>query len=109
MATIMDELLETLNEIIQLLESDGEKHWSRCIRQSRERMQNSDYSGIEHLLSAYGGMGSFNDLVICQGYEDGQFRWKDGHVEKNDKLNVLRGKAWKLADDIRRNHIISKS
>jgi hypothetical protein len=27
--------------------------------------------------------------------------------EKNERLNELRGKAWKLADEIRRNHIIS--
>ena len=109
MATKLDELLKIINEIIQLLESDGETHWSRWMRQSRDLLLNSDYSGIEHLLSAYGGMGSFNDLVICQSYENGQFRWKENHVEKNDRLNELRGKAWELADDIRRDHIISNS
>lgn len=109
MMTKLDELLETLSDIIQLLESDGEQHWSRWIHQSYERLRNSDYSGIELLLSAYGGMGSFNDLVICQSYEDGLFRWKESYTEKNDKLDVLRGKAWELADDIRRNHIVSKS
>jgi hypothetical protein len=90
MATKLDELLETLDEIIQLLESDGERHWSRWMRQSRERLQNSDFLEIEHLLSAYGGMGSFNDLVICQSYENG------------DRLNELRDKAWELADAMRR-------
>jgi hypothetical protein len=107
MATKLDELLGTLNEIIQLLESDGEKHWSRWMRQSYKRLLKSDYSGIEHLLSVYGGMGSFNDLVICQSYENGEFRWKDGHVEKNNQLDELRGKAWELADHIQRNHTIS--
>ena len=102
MATKLDELLETLDEIIQLLESDGEQHWSRWMRQSHERLQNSDFSGIEHLLSAYGGMGSFNDLVICQSYENGKFRWKEGYVEKNEQLNTLRSKAWELADAMRR-------
>ena len=109
MATKLDKLLETLNEIIQLLESDGERHWSRWMRESRERLLNTDYSGIEHLLSAYGGMGSFNDLVICQSYENGQFRWKEGYVEKNNLLDELRGKAWELADHIKRNHTISNS
>ena len=102
MATKLDELLETLDEIIQLLESDGEQHWSRWIRQSRERLQNSDFSGIEHLLSAYGGMGSFNDLVICQSYENGESQWQEGYSEKNDRLNELRGKVWELADAMRR-------
>ncbi len=109
MATKLDELLEVLDEIIRLLEADGEQHWSKWMRQSRARLLDSDYSGIEHLLSAYGGMGSFNDLVICQSYENGQFRWKEGYVEKNNRLDELRCKAWELADHIRRNHTISNS
>ena len=108
MTTQLDELLNILTEIIELLEADGESHWLGWIRQSRERLLNSDYSGIEHLLSAYGGMGSFNDLVICQSYENGHFCWKDGHAEKNNKLSELRSQAWKLADQMRRNHNTSK-
>jgi len=109
MATKLDELLATLDELIQLLESDGEQHWSKWMRQSNTRLSNSDYSGIEHLLSAYGGMGSFNDLVICQSYENGEFHWKEGDVEINKRLDQLRSKAWELAYSIRRDHIISDS
>jgi Domain of unknown function (DUF6966) len=109
MTTDLDELLKILDEIIQLLEADGEKRWSDWMRQSRARLLNSDYSGIEHLLSAYGGMGSFNDLMICQIYENGKFRQKDGYVEKNNKLSELRSKAWKLADAIRRDYMKSNS
>jgi len=102
MATKLDKLIDTLNEIIQLLESDGEEHWSEWLRRSRAQLLNSDYSGIEHLRSAYGGMGSFTDLVIGQSYENGEFKWKEGYAEKNERLNELRGKAWELADAIRR-------
>jgi len=109
MATKLDELIKALDEIIQLLESDGEEYWSRWMRESRARLLNSDYSGIEHLRSAYGGMGSFTDLVICQSYENGEFKWKEGHVEKNNRLDELRGKAWELAVYIQRNHTISDS
>jgi hypothetical protein len=109
MVTNLVKLLETLDEIILLLESDGEQHWSTWIRQSRERLQSSDCSGIEHFRSAYGGMGSFNDLIICQNYENGKFYWEDGHVEKNNRLNELRGKAWELADEIWRNRTKSNS
>jgi hypothetical protein len=109
MATKLNELLEILNEIIQLLESDGEQHWSKWMRQARARLLNSDYSGIEHLRSAYGGMGSFTDLVICQSYENGEFRWKEGHVEKNVRLDEMRGKARELTDSIRRDHTLSNS
>jgi len=109
MATKLDELIKALDEIIQLLESDGEEHWSRWMRESRARLLNSDYFGIEHLRSAYGGMGSFNDLVICQSYENGEFEWKEGYIEKNNRLDELRGKAWELADGIWRHHTISES
>ena len=105
--TKLEELLKILDELIRLLEEDGEQHWSQWMRQSRERLLNSDYSGIEHLLSAYGGMGSFNDLILCQSYENGKFRWIDGHIEKNNRLNVLRSKAWELANEFRQDHISS--
>ncbi len=104
MTAKLDELLRNLDEIIELLDSDGERHWSSWLRHSRERLSNSDHSGIELLLSAYGGMGSFNDLVIGQNNQNGQFRWKDGHVETNNRLNELRENAWELADSIRRDH-----
>ena len=107
MATKLDELLDILDEIIQILESNGEKRWSSWTRRSGDRLLNADYSGIEHLLSGYGGMGSFNDLVICQEYVEGEFRWKEGYVEKNNRLDELRRQAWELADHIRRNHTIS--
>ena len=109
MKNSLDNLLEILNEIIQLLESDGEQHWSRWMRQVHTQVSNSDYAGIEKLMSAYGGMGSFNDLVICQEYENGQFRWKEGHVEKNKKLSELRSQVWELAQFITRDHINSNS
>ena len=96
--TKLDELLVVLDELIQLLESDGEDHWSGWMRQARDWLLNSDYAGIEKILSAYGGMGSFSDLVICQTYKDGQ-------VEKNNRLDELRSKAWQLANQIRRDHI----
>jgi len=107
--TKLEELLKILDELIQLLEDDGEQQWSQWMRQSREWLLNSDYSGIEKLLSAYGGMSSFNDLIICQSYEDGNWLYKDDFVEKNEQLSQLRSRAWKLANSIRRSHFISDS
>jgi len=97
MTNKLDELLEVLDEIIQLLDADGEQHWSGWMRQSRDWLLNSDFAGIEHLLSAYGGMGSFNDLIIFQN--------KGGYVEMNNKLDNLRRQAWELADQIRRDYL----
>lgn len=100
------ELIQTLDEIIDILQSDDEIHWCAWMAKARDRITRSDYSGIEYLLSAYGGMGSFNDLVICQSVVDGRFAWKDGYKEKNSKLAELKHKAYELANDIKHNHEI---
>lgn len=59
-----EELIDVLDQLVKVLESDGEMHWSRWMRKARALLIDSDYSGITYLLSAYGGTGSFNDLVF---------------------------------------------
>lgn len=98
------QLVDVLDQIILLLESDNEDHWGKWMLESKRRLLNSDYSGIEHLLSAYGGMGSFNDLIIFQETRNGKVVWKQGYIEKNDTLNNLRAKAGGLATYIKRNY-----
>lgn len=98
------ELVEVLAKLEALLDSDGEQHWRAWLLRAKTRLEASDYSGVEYLLRAYGGMGSFNDFVAAQCFEDGQFTWKPGYVELNDEIDALRSKAWELATDIRRNH-----
>lgn len=72
------------------------------MRKARALLVNADYRGIEYLLSAYGGMGSLNDLVLGQGSFDGVFAWKPGYVELNEAFDLLRGQAATLANAIRR-------
>jgi len=91
------ELIDVLEQLISLLESDNEKHWAGRLKQARSRILNADYSGIESLLSAYGGMGSFNDLVICQTVKNGKVEFMEGYAEKNETLSELRAKARELA------------
>lgn len=96
------ELIDVLDELASVLESDGNTHWGSWMQKARARLLNSDFSGIEYLLSAYGGMGSLNDVVLGQSYKDGVFEWKPGHVELNEKFTALSSKAWELADAIKR-------
>ncbi len=49
--------------MMRLLEAVGEKHWSAWIREDIRLWQTA--SDASHHLSAYGGMGSFNDVWIC--------------------------------------------
>ena len=84
------ELIEVLSSIIELLESGGETHWVAWMRKSKSRLEASDFSGITHLLEAYGGMESFNDLIICQQTIEGILSWKYDYIEKNDeRLNKI--------------------
>ena len=96
------ELVCVLDDIIEVLAADGKTHWKKWMQESKTRIMNSDYSGIEHLLNAFGGMGSFNDLIICQDQIEGRFVWKVG--QKNDRLSELRSRAWELARSIQREH-----
>ncbi|MBX8575695.1 DUF6966 domain-containing protein [Pseudomonas cichorii] len=71
MSTKTEELIRLLDELIAVLESDDEEHWSQWMRDARARLADSDPSGITKLRSAYGGMGSFNDLMLGQSYRNG--------------------------------------
>jgi len=102
------QLIAVLDQIIQVLDSDGEKHWRNLMASARSRLVGSDYSGVEHVLGAYGGMGSFNDLVIGQSMVEGRFHWKPGARKANDELDALRGEAFALAQFIQRHHEIEK-
>lgn len=95
-------LIAVLDNLASVLESDGNTHWGSLVRKAQSRLLNSDFSGIEYLLSAYGGMGSINDVVLGQSHIDGIFIWKPGHIKLNKRFDMLRAKAWELADAIKR-------
>ena len=103
------ELVEVLAKLEALLDSDGEQHWRAWLLRAKARLEASDYSGVEYLLRAYGGMGSFNDFIAAQSFVNGQFTWKPGYVELNDEIDALRSKAWELATDLKRNHEIGRA
>jgi hypothetical protein len=52
--------LEALNATQRLLESQNETHWRNWILKDIQDWNNS--RSVSHHLSAYGGMGSFNDI-----------------------------------------------
>lgn len=57
-------LLEALDETVSLLLRHGSYHWAASLDVSRWLISNGDRSGLDHLLSGFGGMGSLNDLVL---------------------------------------------
>lgn len=55
-------LLRNLHRAVALLGQDGEEHWAAWLSSDAGRIRAGDAYGLDHLLSAYGGMGSINDL-----------------------------------------------
>ena len=100
------ELHRLLGETVELLEAHSEQRWSALLRMDRARLQEGDFKGITHLLSLYGGMGSFNDLVLHP--------WNGHDVPEeeidtvNRELERLRGEIHRLANEIRREAVIEE-
>ena len=68
------ELISTLDSLIEMLIGQNEMHWAKWMDDARKEIKNSDLHGIERILSAYGGMGSINDIshpknLISKVYE----------------------------------------
>lgn len=97
------ELCEKLREASALLKSAGDYHWSEWMDKSLARIERSDLSGVDHLLGAYGGMGSFNDLILMSA--NGHSVTDANYREINDRLDTLRAELYELARDVRRNAV----
>ena len=57
-------LLATLDDAAALLVEHGEHEWAAWLQGDRRRIAQGDFAGLDHLLAAFGGMGSLNDLVF---------------------------------------------
>jgi len=68
------ELVSALDEVTLLLRESNEKHWTAWLEKDRRFIANGDFYGVEHLLQAFGGMGSFNDLVLAEPDKDAKIR-----------------------------------
>jgi len=94
-------LCDRLEETIQLLDSAKASFWAVWLRNALNLIQAGDYAGIEHLQRAYGGMGSFNDLVLA-AINGRQVSDKDREAI-NRKLDNLRTELYELVEFIRHN------
>jgi hypothetical protein len=97
------ELVKTLDELAEVLECDGDRHWSAWMRMAADKLRAGDASGADYLLRAYGGMGSLNDLILGQTHVNGSFAWKPNHMALNERFESLRTRAWQLAQNMRRS------
>jgi hypothetical protein len=88
-------LILVINEINELLITVGEPDWSDAFNKFRQKCNDVDSENLKDLrveiLRLYGGMGSFNDLVL---YKQGQ-----PMLEENKKLDALRKELFNIVRD----------
>ena len=92
-------LIEVLTGLRDLLRQHGIEHWAEWIEIDRDRLQRGDFSGIDHLLSAFGGMGSINDVVLRSATTPVSLGKKE---LANEVLQGLLSRAFDLANQISR-------
>ncbi|WP_177735115.1 DUF6966 domain-containing protein [Flavobacterium inviolabile] len=75
-------------EIQKLLTEVGELNWAKCFENFISELELSkDNSAYRKIISIYGGMGSFDDLIL---YKDGVLCQKE-----NDTLHTLKKELYK--------------
>lgn len=91
-------LADWLDEAATLLRNHQIQHWADWLSKDSRWIREEDFYGIEHLRSAFGGMGSLNDLglavvspdnpkLLVSSADDERFRWLLRQIyELADKL-----------------------
>lgn len=92
-------LIANLDETAALLRDHGETHWLGWVERCRSELAMYDAAAFDHVLGAFGGMGSLNDLLIL-GANDHVVR-PDEESAVNDRLDDLRGTIWDDATALR--------
>ncbi|SFU17181.1 hypothetical protein SAMN05444141_1153 [Pseudovibrio denitrificans] len=80
-----------LEELAALLENCGEMHWYKEVKKIQASPASEKY---RNLRTWYGGMGSFNDLIISRF--NGHTISEDHEEIANDKLSVLRTEIYNM-------------
>jgi hypothetical protein len=102
-ATVEEEavarLARLIDEAADLLSRFDEDRWASWLRDDLALIRNGDARGVSHLLRAYGGMGSINDILISPGNGD-NVTHREGY-ELTDHLHALLGKISVVASSLR--------
>jgi hypothetical protein len=91
----LTQLIANLDETATLLRDHGETHWLRWVTACRSELATCDAAAFDHVLGAFGGMGSLNDLLILGA--NGHLVRPEEESSVNDQLDDLRGAIW---DDV---------
>ena len=95
-----DPLVRAATDLAEFLRGYGEERWAVWVEQDAERIAAGDRHGVEHLLAAFGGMGSLSDLLIHP--VNGHNIPPDEVESVNERLDVLRGRMADRARAVQR-------
>ncbi len=90
-----EKLAYLLEAISTKLTAFGITHWATWLAEDARRLRGGDPAAIEHFLSAFGGMGSINDLYICP--QNGHRIHEADVQSNNEQLRRALSDAWELA------------
>ena len=96
----LSHLNDLLSQTITLLEDHRETHWAAWLITSQNELSSHDAHGLDRLLSAFGGVGSFNDLLVLG--MNGHRVEPAQEAAVNSRLYDLRGEIWVEATALRR-------
>lgn len=93
MSPNIETLANLLEEAATVLRSYEQAGWADWLAKDAKHIRALDGYGIEHLLSAYGGMGSLNDVVLQRNNGvDVTMDFND-----NERFDNLRSEIYDLA------------
>jgi hypothetical protein len=60
-----EHLVVTIDEMARLLRDAGHRSWADWLAKDVAWLRRGDAHGLTHFLSAFGGMGSLNDVLLA--------------------------------------------
>ena len=92
-------LIDALAATIQLLRKCDASQWADQLDDSKRLIEQRDFRGIEQVFYSYGGMGSFNDLLI---HPANGHTISDAEIATtNDQLRELQSQVYELVGRLR--------
>ena len=98
-------LADMVDEASGVLRRQGLLGWADWLAADAARIRRLDFFGVEHLLSAYGGMGSLNDVALAPEQEN---RGRSSDLATGtDHRYALLSEIHVLAEELRREELQS--
>ena len=79
----VEALVAAATAAAELLRSHGEDRWARWLDLDAQRIASGDFYGVEHLLRAFGGMGSLSDVTLADGRDNARLASLRASISSN--------------------------